>query len=104
MYKHFPAVVMSIIPAVSCAPAAQAQVPKKCKEQRGIIIVDTEYVAKITGIKGNTLVLKNYKGEVRKVDAASVAGITVGTAAKCEGKDCTTLRIGHKPIKVKEVK
>ncbi len=104
MDKQLPAIAGISIILIACGlPCAQGQVVKG-KEQQGIIIVDTEYVAKITGIRGNILTLKNDKGEERTFEAASLAGIRVGAAARCEGKDCTTLRIGDKLIKVKKIK
>jgi hypothetical protein len=78
-----------------------AQVLKGNKQ--GIIIVDMDYVAKITSTKGNTVTLKNDKGVERVFEIASASGLKVGAIAKCEGKGCQQLQIADKHVKVNRI-
>jgi len=102
MFKKLSVMVVTLNFLMACvAPFAMAQVLKG-KEQ-GIIIVDTEYVAKITSIKGNTVTLKNDKGVEKTFEIASASGLKVGAIAQCEGKGCQQLRIANKHIKVNKI-
>lgn len=102
MYKKSSVIAVTLSLLMTCVvPFAMAQVLKGNKQ--GIIIVDTEYVAKITSIKGNTVTLKNDNGVERIFEIASASGLKVGTIAQCEGKGCQQLRIAGKPIKVNKI-
>jgi hypothetical protein len=103
MCKKLSVMAVALIFLMTCVvPFAMAQVIKGGKQQ-GIIIVDTEYVARITSIKGDTVTLKDDKGVERTFEIASASGLKVGTTARCEGKGCQELRIADKLIKVNKI-
>jgi len=102
MCKNSSVMAVTLSFLMTCVvPFAMAQVLKG--KDQGIIIVDMDYVAKITSIKGNTVTLKNDKGVERVFEIASASGLKVGAIAKCEGKGCQQLQIADKHVKVNRI-
>jgi len=81
----------------SSVAMAQAQADK------GIIIVDFDFIGKIAGIKGNTVTVRSDKGVEHVFELASASSLKVGATAKCEGKGCQKLQVSGKSIKVNRI-
>ncbi len=63
----------------------------------------SRFEGKITGISGNTITIRDSKGNEKRLEVRSVGGIKTGMVALCE-EDCgRTIRVGDEIINVQRV-